>query len=91
LLIFSVSLPHCNVRIYARDTHATLSALIGLCPGSWVSQNFNLNKNRAQGLGGQVTLSSILNTFLEIEQKPALATLKKISLTIEAREEKNAT
>lgn len=51
-----------------------LSALLDLFSGSSVSRNFKLDKNRVQRFSCEVTIF-ILDIFLEIEQKPALATL----------------
>lgn len=56
---------------------------IDLFPGSSVSQNFKLDKNRVQRFDCQITIF-ISNTFLKIEQKPALATLIKESVITEA-------
>ena len=73
-----------------RDTVSPLAALVDSLPGSSVSQNFKLDKNRVQRFGYQVTIS-ILNTFVEIEKNPALATLKRRLSLFEAGEKKNNT
>lgn len=77
-----------HVRVWGLEVHhGECETVSDLFPSSTVSQNFKLDKNRVQRFGYQVTLFT-LNTFLEIEQKPALATLKKESLIIEAGRKK---
>lgn len=63
----------CNITLGSMD----------LFPGSSVSQNFKLDKNKVQRFGCQITIF-ISNTFLKIEQKPTLATLIKESVITEA-------